>query len=73
MSKYQDAFPVTVLSISRDNVSYAMGYNLGDELTDEDMKVIASNLGNALKAVGIWFTLANVVESWLECGEVTND
>ena len=67
MSKHQESFPV--LSISREDVTRAMGYGLGAELTDYQMRVIAGKFGDALSEivseVGFWSTLADVVESWL--------
>lgn len=71
MSKHQESFPV--LSISREDVTRAMGYDLGAELTDYRMQVIAGKFGDTLSeiasGVGFWSTLADVVESWLECKE----
>ena len=75
MSKHQELF--TVLNIDREDVTRAMGYDLGAELTDEDMHVLAGKLSNALSEivseVGFWSTVADVVESWLGTKEGTND
>jgi len=63
MSKHQESFPV--LSISREDVNHAVGYNLGAELTDDQMERIADKLGDALQQLGPWDVLADVIESWL--------
>lgn len=76
MSKHQESFPV--LSVSREDVTRAMGYNLGAVLSDDQMRMIASGLGDALSevmslGVGFWGTLASVVESRLETEEGTSE
>ena len=64
MSKHRESF--TVLSIDREDITHAMGYDLGTELTDYQMQVIAGKLGDAIVDLGHWSILADVVESWLE-------
>jgi len=61
MSKHQESFPV--LSIGRDDVTHAVGYNLGPELTDDQMERIADKFGDALQGLEPWNILADVMES----------
>lgn len=60
MSKHQESFPV--LSISREDVNHAVGYNLGSELTDDQMERIASKFGDALQCLEPWNILADVCD-----------
>jgi len=71
MPKRQESFPV--LSISREDVNHAIGYNLGPELTDDQMEGIADKFGDALQGLEPWDILADVIESWLPGEEIIND
>ena len=62
MSK-QESFPV--LSIDREDINHAVGYNLGPELSDDQMREIASKFSEALGPEP-WNILADVVESLYE-------
>ena len=70
MPKRQESFPV--LSISREDVTHAIGYNLGPELTDDQMERIADKFGDALQGLEPWDILAEVMESWLPGEEIIN-
>lgn len=61
MSKYQESFPV--LSIDREDINHAVGYELGPELSNEQMKQIASKFDDALQALKPWNILADVMDS----------
>ena len=61
MSK-QESFPV--LSIDREDINHAIGYALGPELSDKQMRTIASGFNDALMVASEpWDILADVVDS----------
>ena len=63
MPKRQESFPV--LSISREDVNHAIGYNLGPELTDCEMGELADGLSDTLLGTGLLDTLPGIIESWV--------
>lgn len=69
MSSHRESF--TVLNITREDVTHAIGYNLGAELDDQEMGILADKLGEALFSIDFWGILAEIIESWLECKKTT--
>lgn len=61
MSRHQESFPV--LSIDREDINHAVGYNLGPELSDDQVRAIASKYSEALKALKPWNVLADVMDT----------
>jgi len=56
----QELFPV--INIDREDINHAVGYALGPDLSDDQMREIASKFGEALGPEP-WNILADVVES----------
>lgn len=55
----REFFPV--LSIERDDINHAIGYALGPDLADDQMREIASKFNDVLQALEPWNILADMI------------